>query len=278
MSPSAAPDRALFALRIYLVGIALPMLVAWHRGAPAWLPALHLLGLIAASLVQRQSERSATWARWGSLLPLVAIPLLYAELQVAIAALHGAMRDTSILALESALFGEPARTFAAHVRSRLVSELLHLGYLSYYPLIYVPPLLYAIRSRTQALRESVLAVTIAYTVCFAIFVVFPVEGPRFRFGVSPHVPDGPFRDIARALLEAGSSRGTAFPSSHVAVSAAQAIAAVRHSRQWGWIVAVCAAGIALGAVYGGFHYATDVVAGAAVGAAAAVAARRFVRD
>ena len=76
----------------------------------------------------------------------------------------------------------------------------------------------------------------------------------------PHVTQG--------ILEGGSSKGTAFPSSHVAVVVAQALMALLYQRWTGWAIALLSGGLAMGAVYGGFHYAVDIVAGAGVGVAA----------
>jgi membrane-associated phospholipid phosphatase len=95
------------------------------------------------------------------------------------------------------------------------------------------------------------------------------------------VPGGPVRDLVQRILHAGSSRGTAFPSSHVAVATAQALLALRHQRAVGVVVALLAAGLAAGAVYGGLHYAIDAAVGALVGVAAAwtavLALRRLAR-
>jgi membrane-associated phospholipid phosphatase len=111
-----------------------------------------------------------------------------------------------------------------------------------------------------------LGVTLAFAACFATFALFPVQGPWYEWPPPDAVPDGPVRDTVQRILRAGSSRGTAFPSSHVAVSTAQALLALRHQRAAGVVTALLAAGLAAGAVYGGFHYAIDVAAGALVGA------------
>jgi membrane-associated phospholipid phosphatase len=66
-------------------------------------------------------------------------------------------------------------------------------------------------------------------------------------------------------LEARSSRGTAFPSSHVAVACATSVLAVRFFGVIGLVIPVVTLGLALGAIYGGFHYAIDVLAGATLG-------------
>ncbi|HYD53998.1 MAG TPA: phosphatase PAP2 family protein [Gemmatimonadaceae bacterium] len=269
-APADPARPALVALFAYLL-VLLPATL--REGRALWALSLaHAMGMVLVMLALH-AHRGAGATRWARLLvPLVALPLLYAELGAVIEVLHDGTRDATVLRWERVLFDEPARTLAARLPSLALSEVLHAGYLSYYPLIYLPPLLLAFRGRRHALGETVLALTLAYATCFLVFVAFPVEGPRYRFGAAPGAPAGPFRDLARLLLEGGSSRGTAFPSSHVAVSLAQTLLALRHQRRVGVIAALCTVGVALGALYGGFHYAVDVLAGLVVGAAAALAA------
>jgi membrane-associated phospholipid phosphatase len=117
------------------------------------------------------------------------------------------------------------------------------------------------------LRDNILGLGLVYGVCWSAFVLFPVQGPRYLWAPSPLWPHGPVRELTLHLLSAGSSRGAAFPSSHVAVAAVQAVVLWRTHRVLGAIVAAATVAIGLGAVYGGFHYAIDAVAGAALGAA-----------
>jgi membrane-associated phospholipid phosphatase len=63
-----------------------------------------------------------------------------------------------------------------------------------------------------------------------------------------------------------------FPSGHVAVSLACAAGVSTTSVEAGSVFAIAAAGIALGAVAGRYHYAIDAALGALVGAAASAAA------
>lgn len=215
-------------------------------------------------------------------LPLLLVPLLYAELPYLMEGLPGPVRyhDPVIARLEQGLWGgEPAYAWAGAWPWLPLSELLHLCYFSYYPLIYGPPLLLYLgvagpmrgADRREGFEETVLALVLAFVSCFVVFVVFPVQGPRY-LGVPPGVPDGPVRRLVLLVLRGASSRGAAFPSSHVSVAVAQGWMALRHQPRVGrWVVAL-AGGLAAGAVYGGFHYGVDAVAGGLFGALAALAA------
>ena len=103
--------------------------------------------------------------------------------------------------------------------------------------------------------------------CFVVYALFPVDGPRYLVGAAA-APDGPVRSFVLHLLAAGSSRGTAFPSSHVAASLVASLCALRFQRPVGLVVAVLTMGLALATVYGGFHYLVDVLAGVIVGGGA----------
>ncbi|MEU6082811.1 phosphatase PAP2 family protein [Streptomyces sp. NPDC047108] len=69
---------------------------------------------------------------------------------------------------------------------------------------------------------------------------------------------------------------TSFPSGHSASAAAFAVGAALESRRWGAVLAPVAASVAFSRIYTGVHYPSDVVAGAALGAGAALAVRGLV--
>ena len=163
---------------------------------------------------------------------------MYVELRWIIAGVgHAAPRrddhrlGASALSLES--LGD-ARACAGTCRS--LSEVLHLAYASYYLLVYLPPIALYVRGKRDAFVKTMLALTIVYGVCFITYALFPVDGPRYLVGPAA-APDGPVRRFVLALLERGSSRGTAFPSSHVAASLVAALCALRYQRRVGLVVA-----------------------------------------
>ncbi|MGH7622332.1 MAG: phosphatase PAP2 family protein, partial [Gemmatimonadaceae bacterium] len=198
-------------------------------------------------------------------LPVVAVPFLYAELPV----IHiGSLHDAIVQRWESDWFGaSPAHLAAVRWPGHALSELLHAAYLSYYAIIVLPPLvLYLKGDRAEFARVTAGLLTI-FAVCFAIFIVFPVAGPRYEWSAPPGVYDGPVRRFVLRVLEAGSSKGTAFPSSHVAVAATQSVMTLRWNRRFGLGLSVVTLLLAAGAVYGGFHYAIDAAAGGLIGCA-----------
>ena len=208
--------------------------------------------------------------RWVTLaLALLAIPIAYAELPWLNQALASGYRDPLVLTWERALTGfDPSRELAERFSWLWLSESLHLAYLSFYPAIYVPSIVLALRGRMREATTTALGVLIAVVVCYLVFAVFPVQGPRY-FGPPEGVPDGPMRRLTLLILENGSSRGAAFPSSHMALMTAQALVALRLQPKMGVVLTLGMLGVGLGAVYGGFHYAVDMAVGALVGWASA---------
>ncbi|HET7190149.1 MAG TPA: phosphatase PAP2 family protein [Gemmatimonadaceae bacterium] len=257
-----------------VVGVA-PMAIYVRRGGTLAPLLAHLVALSFGAVVLASRRRSLRPLRdW---LPLLLGPFLYIELRWLIAGVGRPHADALIQGWELALFpSNPAATWASALPLRWLSEALHFAYASYYLLVYVPPALLYLRGRRDAYAVTLLALAVVYGVCFLTYVVFPVDGPRFLTGPAT-APDGPIRSFVVHLLQTGSSRGTAFPSSHVAASVVASLAALRYQRRVGIVVAVLTGGLAVGAVYGGYHYLVDVLVGAIVGVVAWLLARALCR-
>jgi membrane-associated phospholipid phosphatase len=258
-----------------------------HRPA-AWplLAALHLVAVLFGfglppvrglwDAFARARPRTAAFV--GDWYPLVLVPLLYTELATLNSIVYaGHYFDPLILHWEAVIFGgQPSQEWAVALPSLVVSELLHGAYLSYYLIIYVPAaLLYASRQHEE-FRESVFALMLVFFAHYLFFIYFPVQGPRYLF--DPPVAEaaqGWMHDLAHRLLQAGSSQGAAFPSSHVGIGVAQTVIVARFLPRLTPIVALLAIGLALGAIYGGFHYAIDAVAGLVLGLAVVLVAPRL---
>ena len=289
MDPGTPPATARFTLAYMAVALATlstvllssgtqPRDVAAGPSTAALAPLVAAHAIVAGLLLLASRRSEAPWPAATAWLPLLAIPLLYAELPWLMQAVGTPYGDATVQHWELALWGgHPSRTLAGRLPAWWLSELLHLAYLSYYAVIYLP--LAWLWSRTRldaavshrsgvlaahAFDEASLAVMATFALCFTVFVLFPVQGPRYLWQPDA-VPGGPVRAMVLGILERGSSRGAAFPSSHMAVATVQALMAFRWRIPGRVLVAMLTLGLGVGAVYGGFHYAVDMVAGAVVG-------------
>jgi membrane-associated phospholipid phosphatase len=91
-----------------------------------------------------------------------------------------------------------------------------------------------------------------------------------RLEESPDVGNAPFplAAVNTAVLNRVSHQLNTFPSGHVAVAVVAASSAFSVWWPAGLVLAVVAAGIAIGAVAGRYHYVVDVIFGVIVGFAA----------
>lgn len=209
--------------------------------------------------------RGAVWRPALDWLVLTVGPLMYIEMRWIIAGMGMPHHDATIVGWEHVLCpSNPSATLATRWPAPLLSEVLHFAYASYYLIIYLPPIALYVTGRREAFVKTVLALTIVYGACFITYALFPVDGPRYLVGPAA-APDGPVRRFVLALLERGSSRGTAFPSSHVAASLVSALCALRYQRRVGLVVAPFVVALVLATVYGGFHYAVDAFVGVILG-------------
>jgi membrane-associated phospholipid phosphatase len=255
------------------------ILVAHVAGLGLAVYAARRLGYHDASGQARGARVEAALA-W---LPVVAVPLLYAELPALMAGIGSTYHDATVQQWELELFGgsSPARSFAPAIAratppvvTLAISEVLHAGYLSFYAIIYLPVVILFARGDREKFGRTVTGLTTIFAATYVVFVLFPVQGPRYLWPAPTAIPHGLFRALTLRVLEGGSSPGTAFPSAHVAVATMQSLFALQWHRPFGILLSVLTALLTLGAVYGGYHYAVDVLAGAVVGLVAGFALRR----
>ena len=189
---------------------------------------------------------------------------------------------------EQALFGcQPALLFSQWLSSPVFSELMNLGYWSYYPMIAATALYFFFWRYEQFGRAAFIILT-SFFIYYLIYIVLPVAGPQYYYaavgidrishGVFPNVHDwfathqdclanpgwhdGLFHRLVTDAHNAGERPTAAFPSSHVGVSTILMLLIwTAHNRRlllWllPFYVLLC-----LSTVYIYAHYAIDVLGG-----------------
>ena len=250
-------------------------LLAW-RVPTASLPTflvVHGLLVTLAVLMPRARRSGSVGQFMGDWYPLLILMVLYTEVGLANLA-DGRAYDRLVLGWEQAIFGfQPAREWIRVYPSVWLSWLLHLGYLAYYPIVLAPPLAFWITGRHEAMRLAITTIAVTFYLCYLMYLLFPVVGPRFVFPAADNAATRTaIAQFTARFLEHVAAWGAAFPSSHVAVAVAATVIALRDWRALGLALAVPTTLLALGSVYGQFHYALDAIAGLAVGLAVAMVA------
>jgi membrane-associated phospholipid phosphatase len=181
--------------------------------------------------------------------------------------------DPSIARLENRFLGQPSLHWGRN-RSRLLTEILHFGYFSYYFYTLSLGILFEVSNRFDLFQSMSFAVNFGYLVSYICFALIPVAGPRWYFlesGVlSPEELRQPgflFTGLTHKLLYGGPAhKGGAMPSSH---SSTALVFFLFVLYSWGWVYGFPALllviGMWIGAIYGRYHYLTDVVAGILLG-------------
>lgn len=145
---------------------------------------------------------------------------------------------------EQDVFGfQPALVFSQNLSSAVFSELMDMGYASYYPMIVLVTLFYFFR-RNKDFERAAYVIMTSFFIFYVIFLLVPVTGPQFYYKavgleniangvfpnvhdyflthteclVSPGYQDGIFYGLVEDAKNAGERPTAAFPSSHVGIS------------------------------------------------------------
>lgn len=191
---------------------------------------------------------------------------------------------------EQLVFGcQPALTFSLAMPQWWFSELMSLGYASYYPLLVVV-LLYYFVCRYHEFERATFVLLASFFAYYVIFDLLPVVGPQFYYaaigidqvakGFFPSVGDyfnthsemlknpgweeGLFYQLVSCAHDAGERPTAAFPSSHVGVTVVILMLAwhAQTRRQWlFWTIMPFFVLMFFATVYIQAHYLIDALAG-----------------
>ena len=251
--------------------------------ATPWILSGHLLFFVLLFLFRQRQALGRLGGTLHDLYPLILLMPFYTELGF-LGMAQGPDRifanDVVVQGWEQWLFGSQiSYRWIRNAPSVFWSGVLHLSYLSYYPLVVVGPILLTIRGRRSEAQRVLFTTMMAYVACYVVFLLFPVAGPNYTF----QHPTGPVRDVwsaevVYAALGGGSSIGTAFPSSHVAATLAAVIALWDEWKSLAAALTVPAVLLVVATVYCQMHYGIDALAGIAIAVGAAIVGHHLRRD
>lgn len=271
VAPGAPPHRfvALDRFTQGYLGITAALGLGFGGGTGALIAGAHVAAILAIRGLRDRTPSSGLAGFVRGAYPVMLTPLLYKELAVLNRFLTTRFFDPTVQAWDAALFGgQPSMTLSATLPWFPLSEALHLGYGAYYAIVPAALIGVYVTRGQAALVRTAFAVASAFFLCYLAFIAYPVAGPRYEFErIGGALSDGSFYNFVHVILEGGSSKGTAFPSSHIAASLSAVLAAGREDPRWFWILIVPEVALAIGTVYGRFHYGIDAIVGVLAGIA-----------
>lgn len=194
--------------------------------------------------------------------------------------------DYVFAAADRALFGcQPSIQFSLWLPQKLWSELFHMGYFAYYPMIFLTVLAPLFTDRRLFARTA-FVVLCSFFLYYLIYLFLPVAGPQYYFhavgfeviesGHFPHLgdyfryhtelaaspgPEGFFRELVESTQKSGERPTAAFPSSHVGMSTVLMMLLWRNRRYLFAIALPFYFFLCCATVYIQAHYLIDVFGG-----------------
>lgn len=272
-------DIALF---VYLGFLTVSILLFNHR-LPNWgwflvfHGALVAFVLLLAKTLKDAPEGWRGLLRWGY--PILLFTFLYEETGYLVHLFFDGWQDSRLITFEYRLTGTIPSVWLAQRARPWLSEIFMAGYFSYYFIIPLGALLLWARRETVSFQLLILAVCIGFFISYAGFLFYPLEGPRYAIPhLHPGTVEGPFFvKLVKFVIDKGAIHGGCMPSSHVAVAVIVLLALYRRAHLWFWALLPWVMGLAVGTVYGRFHYVSDVVAGLAIAPLSFAIAKRWLK-
>ena len=261
--------------RIYLaVNLALALLVcARHEHVPHWggYLAWNLISIALIFLSARKQGDSKAWEFLHDWLPTIFFVTTFEQVSYLSLALRGGWQNRFVIQFESKLFSAPPMEWLhGHARDWIV-EFLEFGYFAFYPLYPVVGGAFWVSRETPRFRGAFRRLTdtlsVGYVICYATYLLFPTQSPANRVGVqqigSAH--GGVFQQLVRAIQNNAGVHGNALPSAHIMLAFIVLMFTYRFLPRIAPLLLLPILLMCVGAVYDGYHYSSDVIAGAAIG-------------
>ncbi len=228
--------------------------------------------LIVPVMARYLDANTGRWQKFIRLLyPVVLFTFFYTAMGGLIFLLFDQFFDPQLTAFEKSILGyNPTLYIDKHLLNVWTNEFLSACYYSYYLMLPAFFITMFIKRRDAIIVRTMSAVCITFFVSYLLFILYPVEGPRWFFAdIFQNEIEGPFfRQIVNYVIDNAAFHGGCMPSSHVAVAIVILLATFKYYRKAGYILLIPNIGLAIGTFWGRFHYVSDIFVGAAIGIAA----------
>jgi membrane-associated phospholipid phosphatase len=271
----AREDDSLHALRgaldaAGLLFVGLLILLAWlfpegiHRPADTSTDLLiaGVAYIFAVSLTRAIASPPAATA-----IHATAVLFLYSFLFQTIAGYQhliiGGWMDEALIAWEESLTGTELSLLMQHIVNPPLTEWMMFTYIIYIPLLPSVAFICYRSAGPPAATQYLLALALAYIMCYVGFVLFPVASPLYHYPERYTVPleGGFFTWCGEWLREKGHYAGGSLPSPHCAAGTVMMVMLYRYNRGAFALTVPVFVTINVAIVYARYHYLSDGLAG-----------------
>lgn len=256
-------DIVLFA---YLVVTSIYVLIFHQHIDSLWqiMGARVLIVLVMGQIMLLHKITNSIWIKELHLLiPLLLMGYLYGETHYMNQAIFHENLDPLFVQLDQSLFGmQPSILFSQYYNSHFFSELMYLGYISYYFQIIGITAVYYFKDKIK-LPKTIFLIFNSFLIYYLVYAVLPVVGPQFHFDGADALPikDGFFAEFMQWINHNFEKPTGAFPSSHVGMTFIFAFLALKTSKKLFYIFLPFTVLIIFSTVYIKAHYAVDIIGG-----------------
>ncbi|MFH1374332.1 MAG: phosphatase PAP2 family protein [bacterium] len=250
-------------------------LAAYYDEAVFYATAIILVVLMARFADEQKSRR---WALVRLVYPVLLFTFFYRNTGGLMFIVFDHFFDGQLTAFELSLLGvNPTLYIDQRLLSVWANEIFSFFYFSYYLMIPIFVLALYVRKEYQLLKSFLTACCLTFFLSYILFFLYPIEGPRWYFaGQYMNRIEGPlFRDMVNLVIDKAAVHGGCMPSSHVAVALVIMMYCLKRFARIGWLLLPVNIGLAIGTVWGRFHYVSDVIVGSVIGLVVTLLVWRF---
>lgn len=209
--------------------------------------------------------------------PILSYAFFYKEVDSFMHLIYPGWFDHVITRIEYFIFGFHPTILLQKIALPPVTEYFKMAYFSYFILIPFMPLYFYFTKNYKALNSYITTMTLGLFICYIVFILFPVEGPRYTFSMitkpaninqllyTKELKGYIFTYMVDFIMEWGSCHGACIPSAHVAAALIILLYVRKYIRKIFPYILIIIISLIVATVYNRYHYISDMITGIIVG-------------
>ncbi|OQX91428.1 MAG: hypothetical protein B6D58_08190 [candidate division Zixibacteria bacterium 4484_95] len=203
----------------------------------------------------------------SNLYPIILLIAFYEVSGFQIHIFFSGFYDSILLKIENALFTVHPTVWLQQFNHPLFTEWMMFGYSAYLLLLPFTVGWLFFKGSQKESENLVLSLLISFFICYIVFILLPVEGPRFVLADQYTVTFKGyfFMNIVELLENKAMLHGGAFPSAHCSAATVMLILSYKYDKKLYFLILPIIITLYISTMYGRYHYPLDVLAGIIAG-------------